>query len=161
MDGKQTFETVLIKDDKLEATGIEIPFDVEAVFGAKRVPVKAVINGAEYRGSIARMGGKYVLGVPKIFREAAGIRAGEHIVVTIELDIEERTVTVPLDFADALMTNGLSESFAAMSFTHRKEHVRAIEEAKAPETRLRRIQKAIEMIAAKKKQKKEVRDVRP
>ncbi|MEQ1603934.1 MAG: DUF1905 domain-containing protein [Pyrinomonadaceae bacterium] len=68
MAEKQTFETVLIKHDKLDATGIEIPFDVEAVFGAKRVPVKAVIKGAEYRGSIVRMGGKYMLGVPKEFR---------------------------------------------------------------------------------------------
>ena len=65
MADKQTFETVLVGHEKLDATGIEIPFDVEAVFGAKCVPVKAVINGAEYRGSITRMGGKYILGVPK------------------------------------------------------------------------------------------------
>jgi len=151
MSGKQTFETVLIKHGKLEATGIEIPFDVEAIFGAKRVPVKALINGAEYRGSIVRMGGKYMLGVPKTFREAAGISAGEHIVVTIERDNEERTVAIPPDLAEALAAGGLSESFAAMSYSHRKEHVRAIEEAKAPETRARRIHKAVEMIAAKRK----------
>ena len=150
MAEKQTFETVLVKHDKLDATGIEIPFDVEAIFGAKRVPVKAVINGAEYRGSIVRMGGKFMLGIPKAFREAAGINAGEHIVVTIEKDTAERTVTIPDDLATALADRSLTEAFAAMSYTHRKEHVRAIEEAKAPETRIRRIQKAIEMIGAKK-----------
>ena len=151
MAGKQTFETVLIKHGKLDATGIEIPFDVDAVFGAKRVPVKAVINGAGYRGSIVRMGGKYMLGVPKSFREATGIRAGEHIVVTIERDVEARTVKPPEDFAEALGEAGLREAFDAMSYTHRKEHVRAIEEAKAPETRLRRIAKAVEMIGRMKK----------
>ena len=151
MAGKQTFETVLIKHDKLDATGIEIPFDVEAVFGAKRVPVKAVINKTEYRGSIVRMGGKYMLGIPKAFREAAGINAGEHIVVTVERDTAERTVAVPDDFAAALASGGLRETFDAMSYTHRKEHVRAIEEAKAPETRLRRIEKAVNMIAATRK----------
>lgn len=151
MDGKQTFETVLIKHDKMDATGIEIPFDVEAVFGAKRVPVQAEINGAEYRGSIVRMGGKYMLGVPKVFREAAGISAGDHIVVTIEKDTAERTVEIPADLAQALLAKDLSEAFDAMSFTHRKEHVRAIEEAKAPETRLRRINKAVEMVAEKVK----------
>ena len=151
MAEKQTFETVLIKHDKLDATGIEIPFDVEAVFGAKRVPVKAVINDEEYRGSIVRMGGKYMLGIPKAFREAAGINAGEHIVVTVEPDTEERIVTVPKDLADALSKNGLRDTFDAMSYTHRKEHVRAIEDAKAPETRLRRIEKAVEMVATKKK----------
>jgi hypothetical protein len=72
MADKQTFETVLVKHEKLDATGIQIPFDVEAVFGAKRVPVKAVINGAEYRGSIARMGGTYMLGVPRNFERVPG-----------------------------------------------------------------------------------------
>ena len=151
MAGKQTFETVLAKHDKLDATGIEIPFDVEAVFGAKRVPVKAVVNGAEYRGSIVRMGGKYMLGIPQSFREAAGISAGEHIVVTIERDAEVRTVSVPDDFAEVLEHAGLRLRFDAMSYTHRKEHVRAIEEAKAPATRLRRIARAVEMIGMMKK----------
>ncbi len=149
MDGKQTFETVLVKHDKMDATGIEIPFDVQAVFGAKRVPVRVKINGAENRTTVFRMGGKYMLVVPKVFREAAAIAAGDHIVVTIERDTDERTVEIPADLAQALSERGLSEAFDAMSFTHRKEHVRAIEEAKAPETRLRRIAKAVEMIAGK------------
>ena len=151
MAEKQTFETVLEKHPWMNATGIMIPFDVEKVFGAKRVPVKALINGVIYRGSIVRMSGKYMLGIPKVFREAAGIKSGDHIVVTIEKDLEVRTVSVPKDLADALIEKGLSDSFSAMSYTHRKEHVRAIEEAKSPETRMRRIQKAVEMIAAIKK----------
>ncbi|MFT3743793.1 MAG: YdeI/OmpD-associated family protein [Pyrinomonadaceae bacterium] len=150
MGDKQTFETVLIKHGTLDATGIEIPFDVEAVYGAKRVPVKAVINGAEYRGSIARMGGKYLLGVPKEFRERAGIAAGEHIVVTLEKDTAERTVTIPDDLAAALKENGVSEAFDALSYTLRKENVRSIEEAKAAETRTRRIQKTVDMLLTKK-----------
>lgn len=133
----------------MEATGIEIPFDVEAVFGAKRVPVKAVINGAEYRGSIVRMGGKYLLGVPKEFRDRAGITAGEHIVVTVKIDDRPRVVTPPDDLIAALKVADLTEDFAKLSYTHQKEHVRAIEEAKAAETRSRRIAKAIEMIAAR------------
>lgn len=149
MADKQTFETVLVKHEKLDATGIEIPFDVEAVFGAKRVPVKAVINDAEYRGSIARMGGKYVLGVPKEFRQRAGIAAGEHIVVTLEKDTAERIVEIPNDLAAALAENGLTAAFDKMSYTHRKEHVRSIEEAKAAETRARRLVKVIEALQSK------------
>ena len=151
MSDKQTFATVLIKHEKLDATGIEIPFDVETVFGAKRVAVKTVINGQEYRGSIVRMGGKYMLGIPKVFREAAGINAGDHIVVTIEQDTTERVVDVPADLAAQLSIYSLRDAFDALSYTHRKEHIRAIEEAKAPETRLRRVEKAVAMIAAKKK----------
>lgn len=146
MADKQTFETVLFKHGSMNATGIEIPFDVEAVFGAKRVAVKAEINGAKYRGSIARMGGKYLLGVPKEFRERAGIEAGAHIVVTVEKDEQPRVVTPPEDLVAALKEAGLTEAFAKLSYTHQKEHVRAIEEAKAPETRSRRVAKAISMI---------------
>jgi bifunctional DNA-binding transcriptional regulator/antitoxin component of YhaV-PrlF toxin-antitoxin module len=150
MAEKQTFTATLEKHAKLDATGIVIPFDVEQVFGAKRVAVKAVINGAEYRGSIVRMGGKYMLGIPKAFREAAGIIAGETVEITVEKDTKERVV-VPQDLAGELKKNGLTEAWDRLSYTHRKEHVRAIEEAKQTETRLRRIDKAVAMIAAKKK----------
>ena len=151
MAGKQTFETVLVKHETDDVTRIDIPFDVEAVFGAKRVPVKAVINDAEYRGSIVCYGGQYMLGIPKEFRKRADVNGGDHIVVTIERDTDERTVTLPRDFDDALSKSGLRDTFDALSYTHRKEHVRAIEEAKASETRLRRIEKAMEMVATKKK----------
>jgi len=151
MAEKQTFTAKLEKHARLDATGITIPFDVEQVYGAKRILVKVGINGAEYRGSIVRMGGKYMLGIPKVFREAACIEAGENVVVTIEQDVDERIVNLPKDFAAELRKNDLMDEWNRMSYTHRKEHVRAIENAKQPETRLRRIEKALVMIAAKKK----------
>lgn len=154
MAAKQTFKAVLEKHPTMNATGITVPFDVEEVFGAKRVPVVATINKAKYRGSVVRMGGRYMLGIPKEFRDRAGIEAGNHIVVTLERDSGERTVDVPADFAKALKKAALRNRFDAMSYTHRKEHVRAIEEAKAAETRTRRIDKAIEMIAGMPKPKK-------
>ena len=149
MAEKQTFETVLEKHENIDATGITVPFDVEKIFGAKRVPVKAWINGAEYRGSVFRMGGKYMMAVPKVFRDAAGIKAGEKITVTIEKDTAKRTVEVPQDLADALEKAGLTETFSKMSYTHQKEYARSIEEAKKPETRARRIEKAIELLSLK------------
>src|SRR5215216_2032848 len=99
---KQTITVKLEKHPTMDATGITIPFDVEEVFGSKRVPVRATVNGVVYQGSIVRMAGAYMLGIPKVFREAAGIKAGEHIVVTLEPDIAERTVTVPADLAGVL-----------------------------------------------------------
>jgi bifunctional DNA-binding transcriptional regulator/antitoxin component of YhaV-PrlF toxin-antitoxin module len=152
MAEKQIFTVVLEKHEKMEATGITIPFDVETVFGAKRVPVKATINGAEYKGTVVRMGGKYMLGIPKVFRDAAGIKAGDNIVVTLERDSEERTVTPPPDLAAELSKDkSVLAAWEKLSYTHKKEHVRAIEEAKRPETRTKRIEKAIEMLAAAKK----------
>lgn len=151
MNEKITFETVLEKHENIEATGITIPFDVEKVFGAKRVPVKVSINGAEYRSTIMKMSGKYMMAVPKVFRDAAGIKAGETITVTMEKDTEKRTVEIPQDLAEALKTSALTEVFAKMSYTHQKEYVRAIEEAKREETRVRRIEKTIEMLINKRK----------
>jgi len=149
---KQTIKVKLEKHDKLEATGITIPFDVEEVFGAKRVPVKAVVNGAEYRGSIVRMGGRYLLGIPKAFREQAGIKAGDNIVVTLEKDEAERTVKVPADLAAELKKDkALKAAWEKLSYTLRKENVRALEEAKQPETRARRLEKTLALLREKAK----------
>jgi bifunctional DNA-binding transcriptional regulator/antitoxin component of YhaV-PrlF toxin-antitoxin module len=150
---KQTIKVKLEKHEKLDATGITIPFDVEAEFGAKRVPVKATVNGAEYRGSIVRMSGKYMLGIPKVFREAAGIKAGDNIVVTLEVDKGERTVVVPSDLAKELKKDkALSEAWDKLSYTIRKENARSLEEAKQPETRARRLEKTLAMLKSKAKQ---------
>ena len=149
---KQTIKVKLEKHDRLEATGITIPFDVEEVFGAKRVPVKAVVNGAEYRGSIVRMGGKYMLGIPKEFRERAGISAGENIVVTIEKDETERTVAVPSDLAAELKKDkALQAAWDKLSYTLKKENARALEEAKQAETRARRLEKTLALLREKAK----------
>ena len=150
---KQTIKVKLEKHDKLEATGITIPFDVEKVWGAKRVPVKVEINGAHYRGSVVRMGGKYMLGIPKVFREAAGIKAGENIVVTLERDTEERKVTPPTDLARELKKDAaLRTAWEKLSFTLKKENARSLEEAKQPETRARRLEKTLAMLRDKAKQ---------
>ena len=149
MSEKQLFTVLLEKHENMDATGIAIPWDVEKVFGAKRVPVKVTINGAEHRSTIVKMGGKYVLVVPKIFREAANVRAGGMISVCVEKDLEKRTVKVPQDLADALKKFGFNDFFDKMSVTHQKEYVRAVEDAKKPETRLRKIEKTIRVLAAK------------
>jgi bifunctional DNA-binding transcriptional regulator/antitoxin component of YhaV-PrlF toxin-antitoxin module len=149
MAEKQIFDARLEKHPNLEATGITVPFDVEKIFGAKRVPVKVKVNGADYRGSVVRMGGKYMLGIPKVFRDAAGIKAGDTITVEMERDTEERTVEIPKDFEDAMKKAGVLDRFSKMSFTHRKEYVLSVNEAKREETRIRRIEKNIEMLRNK------------
>ena len=149
---KQTIKVKLEKHETLEATGITIPFDVEEVFGAKRVAVKATINGAVYRGSIVRMGGKYMLGIPKVFRQEAGLKAGDNIVVTIEKDTEERKVDLPSDLAQELRKDPrLNEAWKKLSYTIRKEQARGLEEAKKPETRARRLEKTLELLRSKVK----------
>ena len=149
---KQTITVELEKHPTLDATGITIPFDVERIWGAKRVPVRAVVNGAEYRGSVVKMGGKYMLGIPMAFRDAAGIHAGDNIVITLEPDTEERTVTVPADLSRVLKSDReLKVAWDELSYTIRKENVRALEEAKKPETRERRLEKTTALLRGKAK----------
>jgi hypothetical protein len=134
------------------ATGMTVPAEVVERLGAgKRPPVKVTVNGHTWRSTIAVMGGRYMLGVAAEHRAGAGVAAGDTLKVALELDAAPRTVDVPSDLANALKAAGVTEAFEGLSFTHRKEHVRAVEEAKKPETRQRRIEKAVEMVTAKQR----------
>jgi uncharacterized protein YdeI (YjbR/CyaY-like superfamily) len=100
------------------------------------------------------MGGDcHFMVVNRQMREAAGVRGGETVPVTMERDTEARTITPPADFARALKANREAQAtWDKLSYTHRREHVEAIEGAKKPETRLRRIEKSVELLAAGKKE---------
>lgn len=148
----QRFKTSVMRAEGMNATGLVVPDEIVEKLGAGKKPkVSVTLKGYAYRSTIAVMGGKYMLPLAKEHRDAAGVKGGDKVEVTLELDTAPRKVEIPKDFAAALKKAGLTKDFAALAFTHRKEHVRAIEEAKAPETRLRRIEKAVAMIQAKKK----------
>lgn len=131
------------------ATGVQVPTEVVAALGGgKRPAVSVTINGHTWRSTIMPYADEILLGVAAEHREAAGISAGQEIEVEVELDTAPREVIVPEDFAAALAANPkAAQRFEKMSYTHRKEHVRAIEDAKTPETRTRRIEKALKMLA--------------
>ena len=146
------FTTTLLAVPGMSATGIEIPpAIIENLNTGKRPKVTVTIKGHVYRSTVAVMGGKYKVGVASEQREKAGIKAGDKIEVTLELDAAPREVEVPVDLAAALKKAKAREAFDTLSYTHCKEHVRDIEGAKAPETRLRRIDKAVTMALTKRK----------
>jgi bacteriocin resistance YdeI/OmpD-like protein/uncharacterized protein DUF1905 len=107
--------------------------------------VKATVNGHTFRSTIAVYGGKYYLGFNREVRAAAGVEVGDVLTIDLECDSEERTVEVPRDFEEAL-DPATRATFDDLSFTHRREYVRWIEEAKREDTRTRRVAKAIEML---------------
>jgi hypothetical protein len=127
------------------AGGISIPFDVREVFGAARVPVRARVNGVEYRTTIVRMGGEWVIPVRREVRERAGVVLGERVTVELELDDRPREVEVPPELAE-LLDHNLRAFFDSLSFTHKREYVEWITSAKREETRRRRVAKAVEML---------------
>ncbi len=147
-----TFATTLRGVADMNATGIEIPpAIVEGLGAGKRPKVTVTINGSSYRSTVAVMGGSYMVGVPAEQRARCGIKAGDPIEVTLELDTAPREVEAPADLLSALEAAGVREAWERLSFTYRKEHVRAIEEAKAPETRQRRVEKAVAMALEKRR----------
>ena len=125
------------------ATGIPVPDAViEALGSSKRPPVTITINGHTYRTTAVRMGGQFYVPLNAENRAAAGVAAGEDITVDIEPDTAPREVTVPDDLA-AAMDDDARAAYDGLSFTHRKEWVRWVEEAKKPETRATRIEKTV------------------
>jgi hypothetical protein len=130
------------------AAGIEVPAKVVAALGSsKRPPVRATINGYTYRTSVAPMGGKSMLGVPPEFREGAGVAAGDVVDIELELDTELREVSIPSDFAAALAHDAKAKRFFdGLSYSNKRRLVIPIEDAKAAETRERRIAKTVEQL---------------
>jgi hypothetical protein len=144
----KTFKVKIMKDGSM--CGIPLTFDPKAVFGKVRTPVKVTLNGYTYRSTIAAMGGPPFIPLRRSHREAAGLNGGETINVRLDLDIEKREVIVPPDLIRALkaVPGGL-EQWRKLSYTHQREHVEAIEGAKKPETRSRRIDRAITTVQSK------------
>ena len=96
------------------------------------------------------MGGENLIGFSKAARGDAGLEIGESYAAIIELDAGERTVDVPDDLATALEAGRVDKTFAALAYSHRKEYVRWITEAKKPDTRARRIAQTVDMVRAGK-----------
>lgn len=149
---KQEFKAIIKQYESKNAAYIEPPFDVNEVFGAKRVKVKASFDGVEYRGSIVKMDGIYMLGLTSEIRKKLGKTFGEEILVTLEKDEEERIVEVPEDFFTAMNSSeGAAAFFNTLSYSAKKEYVTWITSAKREETRNDRITKAVNLLAEGKK----------
>lgn len=141
----KTFRATIVRDGSM--CFIPLTFDPKEVFGKVRAPVKVTLKGYTYRSTIAAMGGPYSVPLRKSNREAAGLEGGETLDVTLTLDTEARVVAAPADLKRALeAAPGAAERWSRLSYSHQKEHVEAIEEAKKPETRARRIEAAIRML---------------
>ncbi|MEV6527924.1 YdeI/OmpD-associated family protein [Longispora sp. NPDC051575] len=125
--------------------GLEIPPEVvEALGGGARPPVTITVNGHSWKSRVAILRGRHLIGLSHANRRAAGAEIGETVEVELELDTEPRVVVEPADFAQALDADPAARAaYDKLAHSHKREHVHAIESAKKPETRQRRIEKAI------------------
>ena len=145
------FEGILIKDTDNEGFYCEVPFDVEKTFGKKRVKMRALIDGVEYRGLLTPMCGIYRVMMNKGVRDKVGKQVGDSVHISIEEDTEPRVVTVPENLSQAMEAGGVRAFFDGLAYTHQKEYVQWILEARKEETRQNRIAKAIGMMKDKVK----------
>jgi hypothetical protein len=129
------------------ATMFEVPLDIRALYGRARPPVRVTINGHTYRSTIAVYGERNYLPLNRHNRAAAGVEAGDEIEVSLELDDEPREVDLPRDLAEALQDDPEAQrAFTGMSYSHQREYVDHIAEAKRSETRARRIQRSMKKL---------------
>lgn len=146
-DGPITFRAT-IEAGRGGGALVSLPFDVEEVYRTRgRVAVAATFDGHVYRGSIAPMGGRHILGVTKAVRAAIGKDVGDSVEVFVQRDTAERTVDVPPELGAALRAApDAREAFQGLSYTHRREFAEWVADAKKQDTRDRRAGKVVAMV---------------
>lgn len=140
------FTTTVLQARKT-ATGLPVPESVLDELGAGRRPaVLVTIGGYSYRSTVGAMNGQFLIPLSAEHRAASGISAGDTVEVRLELDTEPRTIDVPEDLARALADAGVRAAFDTMSYSRQRGLVDPIQQAKAPETRQRRLSAAVEAV---------------
>ncbi|EKN42372.1 hypothetical protein CFSAN001627_07155 [Clostridium botulinum CFSAN001627] len=124
---------------------MEIPFDVEKEFAAKRVKVLVKFENEEYRGSIVNMGlSCYIIGITKEIRNKIDRTYGDTIKVELQKDEEERIVIVPEEFKVKLSNNKIANDFyESLSYSQKHKYIQWITSAKKEETKVKRMKEAI------------------
>jgi hypothetical protein len=130
------------------AAGFEVPKEVvERLGGGGHPKVSVTVSGFTFRTSIAKMGGRFLLGVSAERRALAGIEAGQVLDVDVELDTAPREIEVPDDLAAALAADAQAKTFwDTLSYSKQSWHVHQVTSAKKAETRAARVEKSVTML---------------
>lgn len=152
MTNQHRFRTTVELGGKT-ATGLQVPDEVvHALGGGRRPAVLVTVGGHAYRTTVGSMGGRFLVPLSADNRTAAGVAAGDQVDVTIEADTAPRDVAVPDDLAQALAGDpAAGRFFDTLAYSHRKEWVRWIQDAKRPETRTTRLQATVEAMRDQKR----------
>lgn len=128
----------------------QIPADVTAALGGmKQMRVTGSLNGHPIRTSTMPYRGGFYVGLHKAAREAAGVEIGDEVELALNLDTSPRVLELPPELEAAFIAEPeLRERFDALSFTRRREMAEPISEAKKPETRAARVERALSALRA-------------
>lgn len=148
------FDSVIVQSDERGAGAFVLfPYDLQETFGTKgQVKVRCEFDGVPYRGSIVNMGSGPCIGILKAIREQIGKQAGDTVHIRLWKDEEPRVVEIPADLEEALKSEpGIMDIFEKLSYSHKREYVQWITEAKREETRKARVEKTAGMLKQGKK----------
>lgn len=144
---KQEFSTRLIRDEETSVCAIELPFEPKEVFGKFRAPVCVEIDEHLFRTTTFRRGGRDFVAVNRANRDAASIEVGDMLFVEMELDTDVQLVEAPEDLKQAIRRRKSHQAgWDKLSFEDQKAHVEALDAAKRPELRKRRIHKILKLL---------------
>lgn len=139
---RATYTTTVIGDGN--HASIHVPDEVLNELGTnRRAPLKIRIGGHTYRSTATAVNGECRVVFPQTDRDAAGVKAGDAVVVELELETGHREVELPAELEQALDAAGLRDVFEALTYSKRREFARQVAEAKAAETRGRRVDKVL------------------
>ena len=140
--------TAELESSGKNTAGFVVPADVvEALGGGAHPKVSVTVNGYTFRTSIARMGGRFMLGFSAERRTEAGVTPGEVLDVEVELDTAPRELDVPEELTAALAADAKAKGFwDTLSYSKQQWHVLQVTTAKTDATRDRRIEKSIGML---------------
>lgn len=147
----QIFEfdvTLWTSEDYPNSAAFTFPYSAFEVFGTKgRVPVKLTIGEHTFRSSIAPMDGKHMMVFNLQMRQKTGFKAGDTVHIILQRDTEPRDITFSEDVLEVVKTNSAAyEKLMSYSYSHKKEVMDWIDDAKKPETRQKRITKLLETL---------------
>lgn len=136
LEGHGPAAAIVLTDEQVASLGAGRAFPVVVDFGDRRIRLR-----------LSRMGGQNFIGFSKASRVEARVEIDEEIEVTIRPDTEERVIEIPPALAEALDADpAVRAAFENLPPSKRKEMARQIAEAKAEETRTRRLQKIIDAL---------------
>jgi len=143
----ETFRATITQTGKT-ACGIEVPEAVvTALGGSKRPAVVVTLDGYTYRSTVAPMGTEWWVGVNSDQRAASGLRAGDEVQVTLELDTQPRELEIPAELAAALEADPVARTFFdGLSYSNKRVFTLSVEGTNNPETKARRVDKALTLM---------------
>ncbi|TMB54558.1 MAG: DUF1905 domain-containing protein [Chloroflexi bacterium] len=130
---------------------VQVPQEAISVLGGlKQMRVTGTLNGLDFRSSTMPGGdGRLYLGVHKATRAAAGVSYGDSVALEITRDDAPRVLDLPAELEEAFRAEpALRARFESLSFSRRRDLAGPISEAKKPETRAARLEKALAALRA-------------